>query len=144
MRKNKSFELSVSDRVQLEKFIGSGSALAREIKHANVVLKLAQGWQNVQVAQAFDLSPKTVIAIRKRFLEQGLEAALKDKPRSGAPHKIDGDLKALVIATACSPAPHGHTRWTLRMLAERIVELEVIEQISHESVRDILKKNETK
>lgn len=140
MRKNTPIELSASDRGRLEKFIGSGTALARQIKHANVLLKLAEGWQNQQVALAFDLSQKTVIAIRKRFLEEGLEAALVDKPRSGAPRKIDGAVKALTVATACSKAPAGHARWTLRLLADRLVELEVVEDISHESIRQILKK----
>jgi len=140
MRKTTPIELSGADPTRLQKFIGSGTALARQIKHAHVLLKLANGWQNTQVAQAFDLTEKTVIAIRKRFLTEGLEAALKDKPRRGAPPKIDSDVKALLIATACSAAPDGQTRWTLRMLAERMVELEVVENISHESVRGILKK----
>lgn len=140
MRKNKAFELPAPDRARLEKFIGSGQALARHLKHAQVLLKLAEGWQNQQVAQAFGLCEKTVITIRRRFLEEGVEAILKDKPRSGAPARINGDVKALTIATACSPAPDGHTRWTLRMLSARLVELEAVEEISHESVRDILKK----
>jgi transposase len=140
MRKNKVVELSAPDRARLEKFIGSGQALARHLKHAQVLLKLAEGWQNQKVAQAFDLSEKSVIAIRHRFLDEGVEAILKDKPRPGAPKRINGDVKALAIATACSPAPDGHNRWTLRMLSARLVELEAVEEISHESVRDILKK----
>ncbi len=140
MRKNRPIELSVADQAQLEKFIGSGAAKAREIKHANVLLKLAEGWQNKKVAQAFGLSEKTVIAIRKRFMVEGLDSALVDKPRSGAPKRIDGAVKALVVATACSQAPAGHARWTLRLLSHRLVELEVVDEISHETVRQILKK----
>lgn len=140
MRKNKVVELAASDRARLEKFIGSGQALARHLKHAQVLLKLAEGWQNQQAADTFGLCEKTVIAIRRRFLEEGVEAILKDKSRSGAPKRINGDVKALTIATACSPAPDGHNHWTLRMLSARLVELAVVEEISHESVRDILKK----
>lgn len=140
MRTNTPLELSASDRAQLEKFIGSGTAKAREIKHANVLLKLAEGWQNKKVAQTFALSEKTVIAIRKRFIEEGLNSALVDKPRSGAPPKIDGAVKALIVATACTQTPAGHARWTLRLLSHRLVELEVVDGISPETVRQILKK----
>lgn len=140
MRKSKPIQLSASERARLENFIGSGQALARHLKHAHVLLKLAEGWPNCQVAQTFTLSEKTVINLRQRFLQEGVEGCLKDKPRSGAPSKINGDVKAVIVATACSPAPDGHARWTLRMLAERLVELAVVEDISHESVRDILKK----
>jgi len=140
MRKTTPIELSGADRTRLQNFIGSGTALAHQIKHAHVLLKLANGWQNTQVAQAFDLTEKTVIAIRKRFLTEGLEAALKDKPRRGAPPKIDGDVKALIIATACSAAPDGQAHWSLRLLADKMIELEVVEGINPNTVRAILKK----
>ena len=140
MRKTKSIELSVEQRAKLDQFISSGKALARHIKHANVLLKLNQGWATSQIAQAFDLSPKTVIALRHRFENEGLEALLKDKPRSGKPRTFHGDLHSQVIATMCSAAPDGHARWTLRLLAARVVELELVESISPESIRQILKK----
>ena len=140
MRKNTSLELSAVERERLHQFISSGKALARHLKHAQVLLKLADGWQNVQVAQAIGVDERTVIRLKKRFLSEGLEATLQDKPRSGAPPKIDGDTKAFVVATACAKAPTGHARWTLRLLAKRLVELEVVDEISHESIRQILKK----
>jgi transposase len=86
------------------------------------------------------LSQRTIFRLEKRFVTQGIEATLHDKPRSGAPKKIAGDVKALVVATACSKAPEGHDHWSLRMLSARMVELEVVEQFSHESIRAILKK----
>jgi len=100
MRKTIPIELSASERERLEKFSSSGTALARYIKHANVLLKLAEGWPNQLVAQTFDLTEKTVISLRKRFLSEGLEACLKDKPRSGAPCQIDGAVKAVVEGIA--------------------------------------------
>ncbi len=140
MRKIKPIELSPSERVRLENFTNSGQALAREIKHGQILLKLAQGWSYQQIAQAFEVSQRTVLRVKQRFEKEGLEAALHDKPRSGAPPKLDGDLKALVVATTCSTAPNGHRRWTLRMLAARLIELEAVEKISPESIRQILKK----
>lgn len=132
--------LQAAQVTQLETFINSGKALAREIKHANVLLKLNQDWTQEQVAQAFNLSQRTVVRIKQRCEQEGVEAALHDKPRSGAPPKISGPDKAMIIATACTPAPVGHERWTLRLLADRLVEMELIEAISHETVRQVLKK----
>jgi len=140
MRKTTPIELSAEQRERLEQFINSGKALARHIKHANVLLKLTEGWSISQIVQAFELSAKTVISIRQRFQKEGLEACLCDKPRSGAPKKILGDHKAVMVALACSTPPQGHANWTLRLLADKIVELEVVETISHSSVGRILKK----
>lgn len=140
MRKITPIELSAPDRAHLEKFIGSGSAQARLIKHANVLLKLAVGWTPQQIAEAFELDPRTVFRLKARFLKEGLAAILKDKPRSGAPKRINGNHKAVIIATTCTTPPAGHSRWTLRLLADKMVELAVVETISHTTIADILKK----
>ena len=140
MKKTTPIELSAAEIERLENFINSGSAKAREIKHAHVLLKLALGWKYLQVAQAFALTERTVMRIKQRFLLEGLEAALVDKARSGAPKKITGAQKALIVATTCSTPPVGYPRWSLRLLADKLVELEVIETISHSSVERILKK----
>lgn len=140
MKKTITIELSAAEIERLDTFINSGSAKAREIKHANVLLKLSKGWKYPEIAQAFALSERTVIRIKQRFLLEGLEAALVDKPRSGAPKTIEGEVKAVLVATTCSKPPAGHERWTLRLLAHKLVELEIVETISHESVRHILKK----
>jgi len=140
MARTKAITLSAADKVQLEQFVNSGQALAREVKHAHVLLKLGSGWSHAQIAQAFELSQRSIIRIKQPFQQEGLVAALKDKPRSGAPKKIDGDVCAVTVAIACSEAPTGHQRWTLRLIAQRLIELEVVEYISHVSVGDILKK----
>jgi len=139
--KTTKVELSASEKERLGQFINSGSAKAREIKHANVLVKLGAGWKQNQIAEAFGLSEGTVIRIKQRFLEEGLEAALVDKARSGGPKRITGEVKAVIIATACSQAPEGHSRWSLRLLAAKMVELAVVEQpISHNTIGEILKK----
>lgn len=140
MRKIKPIELSAAESERLRSFINSGTAKAREIKHAQVLLKLASGWSYQQIAQAFDLSERNAIRIKQRFEKEGVDRALFDKPRSGAPKKIDGAVCAVVVATACSTVPAGHRRWSLRMLADRLIELEVVEHLSPETVRQILKK----
>ncbi|MGH2415094.1 MAG: helix-turn-helix domain-containing protein [Microcystaceae cyanobacterium] len=139
MKKTK-IELTPAEIERLESFINSGSAKAREIKHANVLLKLNEGWTQAAIATAFKLTQRTVVRLKQRCLEEGVAATLVDKPRSGAPKKITGEQKALVVASACSSPPTGHQRWTLRLLADKLVELELIESISHSSVGAILKK----
>jgi transposase len=132
--------LCAAEIERLESLIKSGSAKAREIKHAQVLLKLQRGWKHSDIASAFDVHPRTIIRVKNRCLKEGVEAALVDKPRSGAPKRIEGDQKALIVATACSTPPAGHSRWTLRLLADKVVELEVVETISHTAIATILKK----
>jgi len=105
-----------------------------------VLLKLAEGWSQAQIASAFTLTPGTVIRIKQRLVKEGLAAALVDKPRPGAPKKFEGELNLALSTLACTDAPAGHRRWTLRLLADRLVELEIVETISHETVRERLKK----
>ena len=89
------------------------------------------------------LSVPTVFNIKRRFLSKGLDAALYDRPRSGKPSKIDGPARAKITALACSKAPTGHARWTLRLLADKAVELGFCESISHETVKEVLKKTDS-
>lgn len=140
MKPKQPLELKAAEVARLEKFINNGSALAREIKQANVVLKLNEGWTQCRIAETFGLTQRTVVRIKQRCEVEGVEAALVDKARSGAPKKISGAEKAVIVATACSRPPEGHARWTLRLLADKVVELELVAGISHESVREILKK----
>jgi transposase len=92
------------------------------------------------VAEAVMCSPGTVVGVRRRFVEEGLSAALYDKPRPGQAPKITGDIEAQLVMLACSDAPEGHERWTLRLLAEHLVELTELESISHVAVGERLKK----
>ena len=103
---------------------------------------VACGWTYEEIATAYDISTKKVELVRKRFVEEGLEAALSRKPVTNAHRrKITGEEEAHLIALCCSPAPEGHDTWTLRMLADKMVELALVESVSHETVRQTLKKS---
>ena len=105
-----------------------------------ILLRADEGDTDQEVADDLGVHPDTVRRVRRRFAEHGLDAALTDRPRPGAPPKLDGKQEAVVIALACTEAPQGHARWSVRLLARRAVELEVVETVSRETVRRVLKK----
>ena len=122
----------------------SGKANARKIIHARILLKVdADGpnWSDEQVQEALDVGKATVERVRKAFVEESLEASLNRKRRSTTNgRKLDGDQEAYLVALACSVAPEGRKRWTLRLLADKMVELEHVDTLSYETVRQVLKK----
>lgn len=120
--------------------IHKGTARARKITRARVLCKLAQGWTNPEVSNALDVSLATVIQIRRRYAEGGLMAALEERSRPGPTPKLTAKQAAQITAIACSRAPDGHTHWTLRMLADQVVQLGFADTFSHEAVRQLLKK----
>jgi transposase len=99
-----------------------------------------EGYIDKEIARALGAAVTTVERVRKRFVEEGLEAALSERPRPGAARKLDGHQEAYLAALACSDPPEGKKRWTMRMLAEKLVSLEVVQEISEETVRRTLKK----
>ena len=117
-----------------------GKSSARKVKRSLILCKADEGATDRQVAEALMVGPSTVSRVRRRFVEGGLERALNDRPRPGQRRKLDGKQEAHLVAVACSSAPEGHTRWTLRLLADRVVKLEFTESISPETVRQVLKK----
>jgi len=124
----------------LEEMTRKGITKVRKFKRAMILLKANVGLSDPQIMDAVDVSRPTVERIRKRFVEGGLEKALNEDPRPGQTRKLDGRGEAILIATACSDAPEGHEHWTLRLLADKMVELDVVESISYETVRRTLKK----
>jgi transposase len=137
--------LTALEREKLEGLVSKGMANARKIVHAQVLLKVdADGpcWIDERAAEAFSIHANTVREIRERFVFEGLEAALnrKKRERPAREPKLDGAQEARVVALACSKPPEGRVRWTLRLLAGRLVELEVVDTICHETVRKALKK----
>jgi len=137
--------LAAEDRVSVEAIVSKGSASAKKIVHAQILLKVdADGpnWTDEEAADAFSVHPNTVRSIRERFVEESLESALNQKKRDPSTKEpiIDGAKEARLIAMACGPTPEGRARWTLRLLADRLVELKVVDRISHETVRQVLKK----
>lgn len=138
-------ELTSEERRQLEKLIKKGKVAGYKIRHAQMLLKVNQdkqgpSWQDKRVAEAFGAHITTVERLRKRFVEQGLEAALERNKRQNYTRKLDGDTEAHLIAIACSDPPQGRNEWTLRLLADRLVELSVVDSISHMTVSRTLKK----
>ena len=139
--------LDEAERTQLQALIRKGQAAADKLMHARVLLKADQGKSERRVrdgvvANAVEVSPATVARIRQRFVEEGLEAALRRKPqeRPSRQRRLDGKAEATLVATACSKPPTGRERWTLRLLGDRLVELDLVDSISPETVRQTLKK----
>jgi len=145
-RIRKHLVLGLDERKRLVGIVRNGEAKAKEILHANILLKLDEGQKNflrpIEVAKNFGVSRETVREAKKRYLTGGLDSALKRKKREKPPiePKITGAVEAKIIQIACSQPPSGFARWTLRMMADRAVKLEVLTSLSHESVRTLLKK----
>jgi len=143
-------ELTAAQREELMHMISTGKAAARELTHARLLLKADQGpdgpgWSDAQIQQALDISASTVARVRKRCAERGVqEAILPAKASAIRQRRLDGSQEAYLIALACSQPPDGCVRWTLRLLAEQLVELGYVETVSHETVRQVLLANELK
>lgn len=117
-----------------------GKIKVRQMKRAMILLKANEGYPDSQIMTAIDISRPCVERIRKRFVLGGLEKALNEDPRPGQKRKLDGRAEAALIATACSQVPEGHEHWTLRLLAGKLVELEIVDSVSYETIRRTLKK----
>lgn len=139
-RKKYHVNLNEEEMQTLEEMISKGTMQVRKFKRGMILLKANQDKTDAQIMDEIGVSRPTVERIRKRYVEGGLERALNEDPRPGQARKLDGRGEAVLIATACSEVPEGHAQWTLRLLAGKLVELEVVESISHETVRQTLKK----
>jgi len=139
-RKKYLINLSDTDREILIQMTCKGTLKARQFKRAMILLKADEGLSDPQIMAALNVSRPCVERIRKRFVADGIERALNEDPRPGQKRKLDGRGEATLIATACTEAPEGHERWTLRLLAGKLVQLQVVDAISHETVRRTLKK----
>ena len=146
MHKKYRVTLTSEERLQLETLLGKGKTAARKLARARILLKAdatppGPAWTDEQIAQALDVGLVTVYRVRQTFVEYGFEAVLtpghKGRPR---PRKIDGDQEAHLIALTCSKPPPGRKRWTLRLLADKLVELGQAPKVSPETVRQVLKK----
>lgn len=133
-------DLTDVERERLRALISKGTASARMIRRARTLLLAADGRIDAEIAAALQAGVATVERTRRRFVEEGLEAALVERPRPGAVPKLSPKQQAFVVALACTRPPEGRLRWTMQLLADRLVELEVIPDISDESIRRLLKK----
>ena len=147
MKKKFIVELTTEERSQLQGIVSKGKAAAYKILHANILLKADQGsygpgWKDRDIAEAFGCHRTTVENLRKRLVTRGFEASLERAKRGPqlSRRKLDGRGEASLVALGCSQAPAGRNRWTLRLLAEGLVELGVVDSISYETVREVLKK----
>ena len=144
MYEHKHIYLEKNERTELEQLIKSGTHSARVIARARTLLLLdrSQGQKRriKDVVEAAMVSQGTVSGLKKRYFAEGLNSTLFEKPRPGAKPKIDGEVEAHLIALACSDPPEGYDRWTLRLLANRLVTMELVDSISHVAVGDTLKK----
>lgn len=137
--------LTRQERGQLEQLVKVGKAAAYKIRHANMLLMAdadGPGWSDEHIAEGLGVSVGQIEHLRKRFVEQGMDACLGRKPRErpSVEPKFDGEKEARLIALACGKAPEGRARWSLRLLADRAVELRIVESTSHETVRQVLQK----
>jgi hypothetical protein len=135
--------LNAEQRQHLEKLTSSGTVSARQMKRAQILLKsdVHVNWSYEQIMDAFDVSAVTIAAVRKTFVEQGLEIALqRKKPNRKYEHVLDGEGEAHLIALTCSEPPTGRKRWSLRLLRDRFVKLGHVDEISYETIRRALKK----
>jgi len=136
-------DLTETERAVLREIISKNKAKRSTIINAYILLKADRtcGWTNEDIALAYEVSTKKVEQLKKRFVTEGFEAALYRKPVTNAHRrKITGDEEAHLIALFCSQAPEGQERWTLRMLADKMVELDIVDSVSHETIRQTLKK----
>jgi transposase len=139
--------LTASERQLLQKLISAGKAAAKKLIHARILLKAdaAKGgpaWSDSHIAKAVEVHADTVARVRQRFVEQGLEAALvrKQQEKPSRERVLDGRAEAKLIALACSAAPEGREAWTMQLLADKLVELKIVDSVSDETVRRVLKK----
>jgi len=145
MAKKYVVELSEEERAYLKEYIRKGKASGFRLKHAEILLKLDaipenKEWTYEKIGKAHSRKREAVGDIAKRFVEEGLEAALCRKPQENRARKIDGKVEAHIITLACSTPPEGHERWTMQLLADEIVRLEILDSISDSAVCDLLKK----
>lgn len=147
MHKHYPVILTTPVRDQLKRMLAAGTESARKLTHARILLKADQGsdgpgWVDQAIAEAVEVSQPTIARVRKQYVEQGLEAALNRRPPSRQyVRKLDGVQEAKLLAVACGQPPTGHARWSLRLLADKLVELEIVaDGVSYQTVRRTLKK----
>jgi transposase len=146
MKKKYIVTLTEPERQMLQAMLSRGKAAARKLVHARILLKAdassgGPGWKDERIAEGLEVGRATVERVRREFVEEGLDAALeRRKPRREYRRTLDGDGEAHLVALACQQPPEGRSRWTLRLLADRMVQLEYVEQVSKDTVARVLKK----
>jgi transposase len=133
-------DLTTEERDTLLGMIRKGKASARKLTRSHILLRAAEGASDREIAEALHCGKATVERTRQRFVDEGLQAALNERPRPGKARKLDGKQEAMLVALACSDPPDNRPKWTMQLLADRLVQLEVVDAISDETVRTTLKR----
>lgn len=141
-------KLNPGERGKLNRLTVGGSIGVRKLNRVKILLLADENSEkgnksDKEIAEKLDINRATVVRTRRRYVEEDLDAALSEKPRSGRPLGISGEERAKITALACSDAPVGFGRWTLRLLADKVVELDLVDSISHSTVGEILKKTKS-
>ncbi len=132
--------LTDEDLAYLNRLIRRGKTSARSLTRARILLMADEGYSNEEIVEVLKTTKPTIIQIKKRYCQEGLDSAINEKPRSGAPIKIDGTIEAQVTLLACSEPPEGRSSWTLQLIADKLVELKAVDSISAMSIQRTLKK----
>ena len=140
MGKRVEIQLSADDRQALRQLTRKGKVSARKLNRARILLLVDEGRAESDISQILGTSGNTIWRTKMRYNEGGLDGALNEEPRLGAPTKLDGKQEAFLVALACSDPPQGRETWTMQLLADKLVELEIVATISDETVRTTLKK----
>ena len=138
--KRYTIQLAEEERERVNRLVRGGKHAARIATRARILLKIDEGWNAAQIASALDVSEGTVYRVKRRYADEGLDGVLRDRVQANRFRKLDDKGEAHLIALACSDAPEGHDHWTLQLLADRMVELDLVESLSYETVRLRLKK----
>lgn len=133
-------ELSQKERAELQKLTSAGVVSARKLTRARILLKVDEGFNKTEIGQALDVTINTVTNVCRSFQSQRLEAIERKKPNREYEHRLDGAAEAHLIAMACGTPPAGRERWTLRLLASKMVERRYVDEVSYETIRTALKK----
>jgi transposase len=133
-------KLTDEEQAKAETFIRRGKANARNITRAHILLKSAEGWSIERIAETYGVSQATVSNVRARYRAGGVERALTDQVQQTRHRTLGGEEEAVMVAIACSPVPEGHDHWTLRMLRDKLIELDVVKRVSASTIQDRLKK----
>jgi transposase len=140
MRVKNQVKLKPKERKELRQLISKGTEKARKITRCRILLMVHKGQTDTRIIKTLEIARNTVRTVRSRYIQDGLEAAINEQPRPGAPNKFTGRQRAKITAIACSKPPEGRSRWTLRLIADKVVELKMADDISHQTVKRILKK----
>ena len=138
--KRYTIQLTTEERERLNRLVRGGKHAARIVTRARILIKIDEGWTVTPIAAALDVSEGTVYAVKRRYAAEGLDGVVNDRVQANRFRKLDQKAEAHLIALACSDAPEGHDHWTLQLLADRMVELGLVESLSYETVRLKLKK----